>query len=496
MTAMDSDESDGYTDKDLDCPFGRPGFLDVSGPLCHPASMSQSFLEGLLEEDVIKVEGLIAAGANIQSPCRLLYTSGLGAACEGDSALHIASRMGSLPMLQLLLQYGAEVDSVSETGETCLHIACVRAQVECVKLLLQHGASVNAMDKIMGSDTALIKAVACYNTLSEDDDSYIEIIQMLIQTGAEVNKSDCKGLTALHLAVCKEDTRISELLLNNGAIIDTQGELVSSPLIRAIECGSIANVNLLLREGCKVNHSWGCLANSIPLCSAILSNNMAIVLDLLRHGADPNFTSNGGSALHLAASRKYLVMLLLLLAKDGNINTQMSFDRASLLLTLTRERSEIGVCLLLKLGANPNLENKLGTTPIWAAVKLQLTNLVRLYICVNCDLERHSIELFTYRPITAVQLALELGHLHIAFLLLNAGCVLNRSWISGPNAPRKLQKNSSVLYWFQQWLSQPRTLKFLCRSTLRRSIGLPLPKFMQSIQYPLSLKEYLLCRDY
>ena len=36
--------------------------------------------------------------------------------------LHVASRKGSLAILELLLTYGASVNAVSSDGKTCLHI--------------------------------------------------------------------------------------------------------------------------------------------------------------------------------------------------------------------------------------------------------------------------------------------------------------------------------------------------------------------------------------
>ncbi len=58
----------------------------------------------------------------------------------GDTPLHVAVIRGEFPIVQLLLQAGAEADLPGEHGYTPLHEAVSRQQVEIARLLIGHGA--------------------------------------------------------------------------------------------------------------------------------------------------------------------------------------------------------------------------------------------------------------------------------------------------------------------------------------------------------------------
>lgn len=60
--------------------------------------------------------------------------------CEtGNSLLHAAARVGSVKMLRLLLEHGANPNAVSKKGYTALHVAAWCGYVECVELLIRKG---------------------------------------------------------------------------------------------------------------------------------------------------------------------------------------------------------------------------------------------------------------------------------------------------------------------------------------------------------------------
>ncbi|CAM9954781.1 unnamed protein product, partial [Pylaiella littoralis] len=81
----------------------------------------------------------------------------------GSTALHIAALEGHLPILELLLQEGAAVDTRDLfPRQTALHraVGCTRLTAgSVITALLSAGADVHAQD--LGGDTALLKAVNC-----------------------------------------------------------------------------------------------------------------------------------------------------------------------------------------------------------------------------------------------------------------------------------------------------------------------------------------------
>lgn len=103
---------------------------------CAPCDLREP-LKSLLQAAVCRLD--------LEETARLLENSGdRDAANEvdyetGNSLLHGAARLGSVKMLQLLLEHGANPNAVSKKGYTALHVAAWSGHVECVELLITRG---------------------------------------------------------------------------------------------------------------------------------------------------------------------------------------------------------------------------------------------------------------------------------------------------------------------------------------------------------------------
>ncbi len=63
-----------------------------------------------------------------------------------DGWLSLASQLGQLNTLRVLLESDAPVGWANEDGETAFSYACSRNQFDAAKLLFQHGANINSVD--------------------------------------------------------------------------------------------------------------------------------------------------------------------------------------------------------------------------------------------------------------------------------------------------------------------------------------------------------------
>lgn len=102
-----------------------------------------------------------------------------------------------------LLTAGRDVNYMSHNNETALYVASKTSCVEIVELLLLRGADVDGSDDRMV--TPLMIAVFY---------GHKETVACLLKHGADPNKQSECGYTCLHF--CKH-TNIAELLLNAGA---------------------------------------------------------------------------------------------------------------------------------------------------------------------------------------------------------------------------------------------------------------------------------------
>ncbi|GMH15090.1 hypothetical protein Nepgr_016931 [Nepenthes gracilis] len=66
---------------------------------------------------------------------------------DGCSLLHLACETADMGMMELLLQYGADVSASDSRGKTPLHRCILRGKASCAKLLLTRGADPRAVDR-------------------------------------------------------------------------------------------------------------------------------------------------------------------------------------------------------------------------------------------------------------------------------------------------------------------------------------------------------------
>lgn len=126
----------------------------------------------------------------------------------GASPLELAVSLGDVPIAELLISAGADIDARNRDGGTALHVAAFSEQRETVALLLGEGADPNARDA--RGATPLHMAAGC--DCDEDEIGKTAVAKLLIQYGASVEVRDRDGLTPLDVAVASEDDVLAELL--------------------------------------------------------------------------------------------------------------------------------------------------------------------------------------------------------------------------------------------------------------------------------------------
>ena len=202
--------------------------------------------------------------------------------------------------------------------------------VGIARLLLKHGVDVHL--KNTKQDTALLWAAS---------KGRLEIVQLLLDNGANPNEENVQGVTPLHLVSSGEYNS------------QEQGVSIARLLL---ECGA----NLNPREKAKYT----------LLHTAALHGRLEITQVLLDHGADPNAETEGrDTALHLVSRGEYDsqengVGIARLLLKHGmDVHLKNTQQDTALLCAASKGRLEI-VQLLLDHGANPNKENVRDSTPL------------------------------------------------------------------------------------------------------------------------------------
>lgn len=168
-----------------------------------------------------------------------------------DKRLHDAVEHGDLAEAQAALAEGANVASEYH-GQTPLETASKRGQVRMVRLLLDHGADVNSI-QVDGKTPLMLAAKSVM--ASHYGGSYAEVVELLLEKGSNVHVRDEDGNTALHWAVASDSeidrTAMVKLLLDKGADVNAKG-YVWPPIISASYKGHTEVVRLLLDRGADI----------------------------------------------------------------------------------------------------------------------------------------------------------------------------------------------------------------------------------------------------
>ncbi|KAF3941106.1 Ankyrin-1 [Dactylella cylindrospora] len=177
---------------------------------------------------------------------------------SGATILWIPIINNDLPMFKYLVDAGADIHHIS-AGMNSLSEACILGRIEFVEYILQKGVHPDEAP-------ALCEAVSFES---------VQLLNMLLDAGADVNIVDMIDKTPLELAVGWSNTEIAKILISRGA-----SRNIDKALRKAIKRGNACLVEMLLEKGVRYGNA-ACavelaLRNKHPgLLRIILSGYMA-----------------------------------------------------------------------------------------------------------------------------------------------------------------------------------------------------------------------------
>ena len=196
--------------------------------------------EAIADNNLVLVEQLLergvnpnarVVGRNLEPSIFLVYqknwfTLPKGLDCDRSRTLY--SITAKEQCLQLLLEHGVDPNVRDSLGRSVLEIAILWCLPDIVKLLLIDGADPNVRDR--NGLTLLMKTAIWGIQDARPMADKLQIIDYLLDSGAEIDARSPDGQTALMYAVRNSRMSIVEFLVSSGAsltISDRQGNHAS-----------------------------------------------------------------------------------------------------------------------------------------------------------------------------------------------------------------------------------------------------------------------------
>jgi ankyrin repeat protein len=137
-------------------------------------------------------------------------------------------------------------------------------------------------------------------TPEEVENKIYAMLEVLIDSGANINTLDPHGWAPIHCATGRNQRRIIRMLIEKGANVNLEDGFGNKPLNKiARHPGSSELITLLIKNGAQVNaKGWG---GNTPLHDSVISEDVMVAETLLAAGADVSIqNSDGKTALQLS----------------------------------------------------------------------------------------------------------------------------------------------------------------------------------------------------
>ena len=163
---------------------------------------------------------------------------------HGRSILHMASVDQSDSVVELILNYGADINQFDYQGKVPLHYAAKNKDygTKIISCLVGKGCSVNKRD--YWGQTPLHEGVANEN---------LNFVNCLISNNADLHRADDTGITPIHVASMKYNTAFVKCLLDNNADVNVPDMNNSTPLHLAAWVDADDTANELINNGANIN---------------------------------------------------------------------------------------------------------------------------------------------------------------------------------------------------------------------------------------------------
>jgi ankyrin repeat protein len=271
---------------------------DKGMPILHMAAQEPDALSVLIEyPSRIDVNQLDQDGksalhyTNVSlANVKLLVNSGININIQektrGDTPISLAAYTGDMDRIKYFIKQGANIHLGSQCDGAAIHQACRRSHMDIVKYLVENEANVD--DVINNGSCGTPLQAACLQFAVGESRIVDEIVDYLLDHGADVNVEGGFVGTALHAAAYAATPKTIKTLLDKGAKVDSKDTMNRMP-IHAGAFNGVENLKAIIDAGGDINSrditgrtalSWAAQPGRLQAVEKIIS----LMLVSSRHG--------------------------------------------------------------------------------------------------------------------------------------------------------------------------------------------------------------------
>ena len=201
---------------------------------------------------------------------------------HGETALLLAAHSGSAGATELLLKSGAKVDMIDHDGQTATLIAARIGNAAVITQLIDSGAELNPENGEMPLHAAA-------------ENNHVDVVRLLLEGGADVDKADLYGNTALMNAAVAGHADVVSQLLGQGAKADLQGSGGQTALMKAAKANRGECVTALVNGNASLDD--GDVNGNTALMLAASNGHAQVVKQLLGSGTSTIRRNDAGQSV-------------------------------------------------------------------------------------------------------------------------------------------------------------------------------------------------------
>lgn len=330
---------------------------------------------------------------------------------DGNTALHIAVRGCQAGIVQLLLDRGIDLEVVNKEGDTALLLALNQTSEQAFGITtapLDRGSDPKVTDSVgrtalrlaarsgtpgLEADAPDIKGTTplMIVAVGSDISSCVPIAQQLLESGANVNALGDEDGTPLMRASRFGNIEMVQLLIARGANVESRDSLGRTALHMALERTTgtereIISILIKAQIDTEAKDHDGRTALHIALERTAGTEGETISI-LLQAQVDLEAKDkHGRSALGVASKRGNLAVARQLLEHGADVEAE--FDNEKLLTHVVRLENESATKLLLERGANVHTRSSTGATPLMVAVCAGRRSIVRILLDAGANVSK------------------------------------------------------------------------------------------------------------